>query len=312
MARKTSIKQIVKKFDAQRKDAQHSLRNRMSRFANAKLHKMAHLKRTEFYRMDFPPEGEPFDINEVLAYELSPNWAVNFAAQMVQIAKISVVSLVFFFIFFLLFNAPAYYQILKNDILSLTANVEQVEVAAEPIQQELIVMSKDPIEQKQDFGKLSLEVTAPDNRLVIPSIGKDVPIVEIADSDIIGSDWTNLNNEILEGLKDGVIRYPGTARPGEEGNVFITGHSSYYLWDDGQYKDVFALLPEVAVGDEVIIYYNQQKYVYTITEKKEVAPSEVDVLEQSVEGKRLTLMTCTPVGTNLKRLILVGEMVLAE
>lgn len=283
--KRSTIKEIVKKFDA----------------------KVAHLKRTKFYRIDFPSEGEPFDINEVLAYEISPNWAVAFAAQIIQLVKISVVSLVLFFIFFLLFNAPAYYQILKNDILNLTANVK-VEVAAEPIQQELIVMSKDPVAQKQEFPRLALDVTAPDNRLVIPSIGKDIPIVEIANSDIIGSDWTNLNNEILEGLKDGVVRYPGTARPGEEGNVFITGHSSYYLWDDGQYKDVFALLSEVEIGDEVIIYYNQQKYVYTITEKKEVAPSEVNVLEQPVGEKRITLMTCTPVGTNLKRLILVGEI----
>ncbi|OGJ47872.1 hypothetical protein A2344_02720 [Candidatus Peregrinibacteria bacterium RIFOXYB12_FULL_41_12] len=284
MAKKTSIKQLVKKFDT----------------------KMAHLKRTEFYRIDFPPEGEPFDINEALAYEISPNWAVNFAAQIIQMAKVGIVSVVLFFIFFLLFNAPAYYQILKNDILNVVANVEEIEVA-EPVTQELIVLSKDPVAQKQEFGTLALEVTAPDNRIVIPSIGKNVPIVEVPASEVIGSDWTNLNDKILEGLKDGVVRYPGTARPGEEGNVFITGHSSYYLWDEGQYKDVFALLSDVEVGDEVIIYYNQQKYVYTINEKKEVSPSEVDVLEQPVGEKRLTLMTCTPVGTNLKRLVLIGE-----
>lgn len=103
-----------------------------------------------------------------------------------------------------------------------------------------------------------------------------------------------------------MIRYPGTARPGEKGNVFITGHSSYYLWAPGAYKDVFALLPNVEVGDTVTVYYNQRQFVYEIQEKKTVKPTEVDVLRQG-EDKRLTLMTCVPVGTNLNRLILVAK-----
>ena len=293
MAKKTSIKKIIEKVDA----------------------RLIRLKRSEFYRIDFPAEGEAFNINEALAYEISPNWAITLTTQVIHLTKIAIVSLVLFFLFFLIFNAPAYYQILENDVLNITNNVKESylthleEQEKEPPKQELIVMSKDPVTQKQEFPSLSLEVTSPDNRIIIPSINKNIPIVEIASEDIIGSDWTNLNNQILEGLKSGVVRYPGTAKPGEEGNVFITGHSSYYLWDDGQYKDVFALLSEVNVDDQIIIYYDQQKYVYKITEKKEVEPAEVNVLEQPVGEERLTLMTCTPVGTNLKRLILIGEIV---
>jgi len=118
-----------------------------------------------------------------------------------------------------------------------------------------------------------------------------------------------LNNDILDALKRGVVRYPGTALPGEYGNTFITGHSSYYFWDDGQYKEVFALLSEVNIGEEIIIYYNQQKFIYQITEKKEISPSEVNVLSQPTDQKQITLMTCTPVGTNLKRLIVVGNLI---
>ncbi|EKD47984.1 MAG: hypothetical protein ACD_65C00187G0002, partial [uncultured bacterium] len=80
------------------------------------------------------------------------------------------------------------------------------------------------------------------------------------------------------------------------------------FWDDGQYKEIFALLSEVQVGEEIEVYYNQQKFIYEITEKKEVMPSEVDVLSQPTDQKQITLMTCTPVGTNLKRLIVKGNL----
>ena len=123
---------------------------------------------------------------------------------------------------------------------------------------------------------------------------------------LVNEKWEALEQEIQKALETGVIRYPGTARPGEKGNVFITGHSSYYLWAPGAYKDVFALLPNVEVGDTVTVYYNQRQFVYEIQEKKTVKPTEVDVLRQG-EDKRLTLMTCVPVGTNLNRLILVAK-----
>jgi len=277
--------------------------------------KIASLKESEFYRIDFPPPGHPFDINAVLAYEISPNRIIQLAKILGSFLKTLATALVLFFIFFLLFNAPAYYQILKNDINHIINTAQENRLAhhtepaesTEPPEQELMVLSKDPIEQKQQFPELDLTITPPDNRIIIPSIGKNIPITEVETS-TIDTDWTSMDDDILEALKDGVVRYPGTALPGEEGNTFITGHSSYYLWDDGDYKDVFALLPQVEVGEQVIIYYNQQKYTYQITEKYEVSPSDVDVLAQPDGVNRLTLMTCTPVGMNIKRLILIGEM----
>ncbi len=280
MAPKQTIEEIVKKVDR----------------------KLTNLRSAEFYRIDFPAPGEDFDINSVLAYEISPDRAINLTAQLTQMFKIIATSIVLFLIFFFLFNAPAYLQILQSNIFA----TGHIQIAAQPIEQELLVLSKDPIRQKQQFPSLNMAVTPPDNRLIIPKIDKNVPIVEIESVNETG-DLTNIDDEILNGLKTGVVRYPGTAKPGEEGNAFLTGHSSYYLWDDGQYKEVFALLSQLEVGDQVIIYYDQKEFTYQITEKKEVAPSEVNVLAQPDGVHQLTLMTCTPVGTNLRRLILVGE-----
>jgi len=106
-----------------------------------------------------------------------------------------------------------------------------------------------------------------------------------------------------------VVHYPGTANPGQAGNFFVTGHSSYYPWSPGHYKTVFARLGELSEGDEIWIYYNGDKHRYIIRTKKEVVPSDISVLNQPSDQRLTTLMTCTPVGTTLRRLIIVAEEV---
>lgn len=157
-----------------------------------------------------------------------------------------------------------------------------------------------------ELTNLNFEVVPPDNRIIIPSIGKNIPIQDISSDNLIQENWQALEEDLQKGLQKGVVRYPGTAIPGQIGNVFITGHSSYYLWDPGKYKDVFALLHNVEIGDQITVFYEQKKFTYTVTEKKVVSPNDVDVLKQT-DDKRLTLMTCTPIGTALNRLIIVAE-----
>jgi len=154
----------------------------------------------------------------------------------------------------------------------------------------------------------SMSITTPDNRIIIPAIGQNIPIKEVSAKNLVEENWQALEDDIQEELRDGVVRYPGTATPGQRGNVFITGHSSYYLWNPGRYKDVFALLHNVDVGDRITVFYNQKEYIYEVEEKKTVSPEDVDVLKQTTD-KRLTLMTCTPIGTALNRLILIAKQV---
>ena len=143
-----------------------------------------------------------------------------------------------------------------------------------------------------------------DNRIVIPRIGKNVPLVDVPDH----KNWSQLENNIQSGLQNGVVVHPVSHAPGTLGNFFITGHSSYYQWDEGRFKDVFALLHEVRAGDLVEVYWGGQKFDYIMREKKVVPPTEVSVLNQPSDSSIMTLMTCTPIGTNKNRLILVGEL----
>lgn len=138
----------------------------------------------------------------------------------------------------------------------------------------------------------------PFNTLFIPKIGVQAPIKKST---------SRAPGEINDLLLQGVVHYYGTAYPGETGNVFLTGHSSYYWWSKGEYNDVFSILDKVVVGDYIYVNYgegsNSKRYSYKIYEIKIVSPSEVSVLEQKDSESILTLMTCTPVGTNYKRLI---------
>ena len=163
--------------------------------------------------------------------------------------------------------------------------------------------------QHKSFSWVEIPVVPTDNRIVIPKLGKSVPIVEMGTENIEGENWNDLEKQIQAGLQQGVVHYPGTAKPGDFGNVFITGHSSYYPWDPGKFKDVFATLSKLDVGDKYVVYYDQKQYTYEVTDKKEVQPSNVSVLSQPTDKKISTLMTCVPVGTALRRLIITGIQV---
>lgn len=153
---------------------------------------------------------------------------------------------------------------------------------------------------------IDLDIAPYDNRIIIPKIGKNVPLVDVGIHSSF--DFDHIENIFMRELEKGIVRYPGTAKPGEKGNSFIFGHSSNYPWMKGEYNSVFALLDELSFGDEVIVYFNQKKYTYIIKEKKVVKPGNVKILDRDPEKKELSLMTCWPIGTTLNRLIVFAEL----
>lgn len=152
-------------------------------------------------------------------------------------------------------------------------------------------------------------VGPPENRLIVPKLNLNVPIMNPPVESLLREDWTQVEADIQKALEGGVVHYPGTAKPGQAGNFFLTGHSSYYPWAPGNYKTVFARLHDVKVGDDYWVYYGGDKHRYVVTDVSEVKPSNVDVLDQPANRRLSTLMTCTPVGTTLRRLIIAAEEV---
>ena len=78
---------------------------------------------------------------------------------------------------------------------------------------------------------------------------------------------------------------------------------------EGDYNEVFASLDQVKYNDDIIIYYWQKKFTYRIREKKVIKPGDVSVLKRNKKKSELTLMTCWPIGTTLKRLVVTWELI---
>lgn len=144
---------------------------------------------------------------------------------------------------------------------------------------------------------------SPEPKLIIPKINVDVPV-----------DFNALPDQAsqLKAMETGVAWFgiPGAnSKPGQIGNTVIAGHSSNDIVDTGAYKFIFARLEQLTVGDTVYINYQGKRYAYTITKTEVVKPTEVNRLVYATDKPILTLITCTPLGTALKRLLVTAEQI---
>lgn len=112
-------------------------------------------------------------------------------------------------------------------------------------------------------------------------------------------------------LQSGVVHYPGTALPGQPGNVVIFGHSSGQVWAPGDYKFVFAHLEKLELNNKIFLDYQGTRYIYEVVDKEVVPPTDVSVLQPTKENS-LTLITCHPVGTNQNRLIITAKQIVPK
>jgi sortase A len=138
--------------------------------------------------------------------------------------------------------------------------------------------------------------------VIIPKINVEIPV-----------DYTQTStdeNVIENALQNGVVHYPNTVMPGQNGNAAFFGHSSNNIFNKGKYKFAFVLLHELVPGDTFYLTYNGKIFVYKVISKTVVDPSDVGVLGP-VPGQTATatLITCDPPGTSLHRLIIVGQQI---
>jgi len=119
----------------------------------------------------------------------------------------------------------------------------------------------------------------------IEAIGVSAPIVQ-------GDDW--------EALKRGVGQHIGSANPGQNGNLVLTGH-------DDIYGEVFRYLPDLEPGDEITIFTASRSYTYSVTERLIVEPSFVEVMGPTSTAT-LTLISCTPYRVDTHRIVVLAEL----
>lgn len=109
-------------------------------------------------------------------------------------------------------------------------------------------------------------------------------------------------------LRNGIGLAKGFAKPGEKGPIYLFAHSSGQPWEITRYNTVFLRLGELERGDTIVIWRNNKEYTYRVTSKKVVLPTEVGAVK-NVKKDILIIQTCTPLGTDWKRLLIYAEEV---
>jgi sortase A len=109
-------------------------------------------------------------------------------------------------------------------------------------------------------------------------------------------------------LRRGVGHYPGTAFPGREGNTVLLGHRT--TW-----RRPFGKLDRMRRGDRIVLRAGRRTYVYRVRLKRVIRPRDRRVLEpvpfrprSAPHGRYVTLITCTPKGSDRRRLVVVGTI----
>jgi sortase A len=123
-------------------------------------------------------------------------------------------------------------------------------------------------------------------RIIIPAIEIDAPIVYGVES---------------EQLKKGVGQVPGSANPGENGNLVLSAHNDIY-------GELFRYLDKLKSGDQFTVYTNIRSYTYTITGSELVEPSRVEVMVPTPDATA-TLISCYPYLIDTMRIIVKARLI---
>ena len=141
--------------------------------------------------------------------------------------------------------------------------------------------------------------SAPAERISIPSIDVDAPVVEVG---------TLINQQgelVWETPKHAVGHHQNTSDPGDTGNVVLSGHISSPIKQEG---NVFSRLPDMQLGAQVVLQTREGTFTYAIVSRRIVEPAQIEVMDQTAEPT-LTLITCYPDFVYTHRLVLLGKLV---
>jgi len=136
---------------------------------------------------------------------------------------------------------------------------------------------------------LNVAFPPPEAILTVPRVGLEVPVLE-------GVDDLTMNR--------GAGHVPGTALPGQSGNIAIAGHRDGF----------FRVLKNVVPGDVIDVQRTGATDRYVVRTISIVSPSDTSSLSNTA-GSTLTLVTCYPfryVGSAPERYIVRAELVSSQ
>lgn len=178
---------------------------------------------------------------------------------------------------------------------------------AQEVEQLVIVNSA--VEKSKDSSTMNKELkentflknavsTVTNNKQEEPIVvaGGAIGVVDIPSVGVRGQIYEGIDDETL---KYYVGRFTTGVMPGEIGNFALAAHNNIYT-------ELFRNLHKVQIGEKVRIITRTKEYVYQVTSKQVINPTQVEVLRGS-KKKEITLVTCTNMGR--ERVIVKGELV---
>ncbi len=218
-----------------------------------------------------------------------------------KLAKISaIISTVFGLIFISLVGVPfLYYQFILGPSLTKQEILRPVPlVSAQENGTKGTTSNLDYTKASNWFPKATPQTKV---NSAVSSYTLSIPDLRIKDATVIIG---------AENLDKSLIHYGGTGLPGEYGNAVIYGHSALPIfYNPANYMTIFATLQTLKNGAKVIINYDGITYTYEVFDKIIVGPDDLSVLAQTYNDITLSLITCYPPGTILKRLVVRARLV---
>ena len=109
-----------------------------------------------------------------------------------------------------------------------------------------------------------------------------------------------ITDELYEGialstLDRGPGHWPGTAMPGQAGNVVVAGHRT-------SHSKPFRYIDELEAGDQVTFTVDGAVYNYVVTGHEIVDPTAIRIVDQTPEATA-TLFACHPPGSVAERYV---------
>ena len=176
------------------------------------------------------------------------------------------------------------------------------------LQQDIAPSMDHYLQQNLDNYDFSFNLLPPTNRLIIPAINLDVPLVQ---TDI--HNYTDFTESTFDAdLENGVVKYPTTPNPWEWWNAFFFGHTSQEYWKNNPYGTVFRRIPQLRENDKIQVVRDGVLYEYKVVKTVVVKPRNVNDTYVNFweENKEyITLMWCYPIGRTDKRMMVFAERV---
>jgi len=164
------------------------------------------------------------------------------------------------------------------------------------------------LQQKLTQYPFVFNTLPPISKVLIPSIGLDVPLIASTHMEVQDFAQGNFDDE----LNQGVVKYPTTPDPGTKGNTLIFWHTSQEFWKHNVYGTIFKDIPKLGSWAIIKVLWKWNLFEYRVVDKFVVMPKQVNaqyMTYQNAGGSYITLMGCYPLWTDKKRIMVVAKLI---